>query len=63
MDKIKPRMRSRRRPGGFAQQVTAWAYGAPADLHKGFDGLSGLVTHVVSRLEIGSPTKASGGSR
>lgn len=29
---------------GSTRQVTVWAYGAPADLRKGFDGLSGLVT-------------------
>jgi transposase len=28
---------------GSTRQVTVWAYGAPADLRKGFDGLSGLV--------------------
>lgn len=33
---------------GSTRQVTVWAYGAPADLRKGFDGLSGLVTQ---RLE------------
>jgi transposase len=30
---------------GSTRQVTVWAYGAPADLRKGFDGLSGLVTN------------------
>jgi hypothetical protein len=25
---------------GSTRQVTVWAYGAPADLRKGFDGLS-----------------------
>jgi len=29
---------------GSTRQVTVWAYGAPADLRKGFDGLSGLVS-------------------
>jgi transposase len=29
---------------GSTRQLTVWAYGAPADLRKGFDGLSGLVT-------------------
>jgi transposase len=29
---------------GSTRQVTVWASGAPADLRKGFDGLSGLVT-------------------
>jgi transposase len=29
---------------GTTRQVTVWAYGAPADLRKGFDGLSGLLT-------------------
>jgi transposase len=29
---------------GSTRQVTVWAYGAPADLRKGFDGLSALVT-------------------
>ena len=29
---------------GSTRQVTVWAYSAPADLRKGFDGLSGLVT-------------------
>ena len=29
---------------GSTRQVTVWAYGAPTDLRKGFDGLSGLVT-------------------
>ena len=29
---------------GSTRQVTAWAYGAPADLRKGFDGLSALVS-------------------
>jgi transposase len=29
---------------GSTRQVTVWAYGAPADLRKGFDGLCGLVT-------------------
>jgi transposase len=29
---------------GSTRQVAVWAYGAPADLRKGFDGLSALVT-------------------
>jgi hypothetical protein len=29
---------------GSTRQVAVWAYGAPADLHKGFDGLSALVS-------------------
>jgi transposase len=29
---------------GSTRQLTVWAYGAPADLRKGFDGLSGLVS-------------------
>jgi transposase len=29
---------------GSTRQVTVWAYGAPADLRKGFDGLSALVS-------------------
>lgn len=29
---------------GSTRQVTVYAFGAPADLRKGFDGLSGLVT-------------------
>lgn len=29
---------------GSTRQIAVWAYGAPADLRKGFDGLSGLVT-------------------
>ena len=29
---------------GSTRQVTVWAYGAPADLRKGFDGLSELVS-------------------
>ena len=29
---------------GSTRQVAVWAYGAPADLRKGFNGLSGLVT-------------------
>jgi transposase len=30
---------------GSTRQVTVWAYGAPVDLRKGFDGLSGVVSH------------------
>jgi transposase len=29
---------------GSTRQVTVWAYGAPVDLRKGFDGLSGAVS-------------------
>jgi transposase len=29
---------------GSTRQVAVWAYGAPADLRKGFDGLSALVS-------------------
>jgi transposase len=29
---------------GSTRQVTVWAYGTPADLRKGFDGLSALVS-------------------
>ncbi len=29
---------------GSTRQVTVWASGAPADLRKGFDGLSALVS-------------------
>lgn len=29
---------------GSTRQVTVWAYGAPVDLRKGFDGLSGVVS-------------------
>ena len=29
---------------GSTRQVSVYAFGAPADLRKGFDGLSGLVT-------------------
>jgi transposase len=34
---------------GSTRQVAVWAYGAPADLRKGFDGLSALVTHTLER--------------
>jgi transposase len=34
---------------GSTRQVTVWAYGAPADLRKGFDGLSALVTNTLER--------------
>jgi transposase len=34
---------------GSTRQVTVWAYGAPADLRKGFDGLSGLVSERLDR--------------
>jgi transposase len=32
---------------GSTRQVTVWAYGAPADLRKGFDGLSALVSQAL----------------
>jgi IS66 Orf2 like protein len=32
---------------GSTRQVAVWAYGAPADLRKGVDGLSALVTHTL----------------
>lgn len=34
---------------GSTRQVTVWAYGAPADLRKGFDGLSALVSQGLGR--------------
>ena len=34
---------------GSTRQVAAWAYGAPADLGKGFDGLSALVSQNLDR--------------
>ena len=34
---------------GSTRQVIVWAYGAPADLRKGFDGLSALVTQALER--------------
>jgi transposase len=34
---------------GSTRQVGVYAYGAPADLRKGFDGLSGLVTGELGR--------------
>ena len=34
---------------GSTRQVSVWAYGAPADLRKGFDGLSGLVSQRLSQ--------------
>ena len=34
---------------GSTRQLTVWAYGAPADLRKGFDGLCGLVTERLRR--------------
>lgn len=34
---------------GSTRQVGVWAYGGPADLRKGFDGLSGLVTRELGR--------------
>jgi transposase len=34
---------------GSTRQVAVWAYGAPADLRKGFDGLSALVSQALGR--------------
>ncbi len=34
---------------GSTRQVTVWAYGAPADLRKGFDGLSALVSQALGQ--------------
>ena len=34
---------------GSTRQVTVYAYGAPADLRKGFDGLSALVSQGLGR--------------
>jgi transposase len=34
---------------GSTRQVGAFAYGGPADLRKGFDGLSALVSHELDR--------------
>jgi transposase len=34
---------------GSTRQVTVWAYGAPVDLRKGFDGLSGFVSQRLGR--------------
>jgi transposase len=34
---------------GSTRQLTVWAYGAPADLRKGFDGLSALVTQALGQ--------------
>jgi transposase len=34
---------------GSTRQVAVWAYGAPADLRKGFDGLSALVAQGLGR--------------
>jgi transposase len=34
---------------GSTRQVAVWAYGAPADLRKGFDGLSALVSQNLGR--------------
>ena len=34
---------------GSTRQVAVWAYGAPADLRKGFDGLSALVSQGLQR--------------
>jgi transposase len=34
---------------GSTRQVAVWAFGAPADLRKGFDGLSALVSQGLGR--------------
>ena len=34
---------------GSTRQVSVWAYGAPVDLRKGFDGLFGLVERELGR--------------
>jgi transposase len=34
---------------GSTRQVAVWAYGAPADLRRGFDGLSALVSQRLAR--------------
>jgi len=34
---------------GSTRQVAVWAYGGPADLRKGFDGLSALVSQRLGR--------------
>jgi len=34
---------------GSTRQVSVWAYAAPANLRKGFDGLSALVTQALAR--------------
>lgn len=34
---------------GSTRQVAVWAYGEPADLRKGFDGLAALVTRGLGR--------------
>ena len=34
---------------GSTRQVAVWAYGTPADLRKGFDGLSALVSQGLGR--------------
>jgi len=34
---------------GSTRQVAVYAYGAPVDLRKGFDGLSGLVMNELGR--------------
>jgi transposase len=34
---------------GSTRQVAVWAYGAPVDLRKGFDGLSGVVSQHLGR--------------
>lgn len=34
---------------GSTRQIAVYAYGAPADLRKGFDGLSGLVSQGLGR--------------
>jgi len=34
---------------GTTRKVTVWAFGEPADMRKGFDGLSALVTNELGR--------------
>ncbi len=38
---------------GSTRQVAVYAYGAPVDLRKGFDGLSGLVTQELGHDPLG----------
>jgi transposase len=35
-----------------SRRVSVWAYAAPADLRKGFDGLSALVLHELQRYPL-----------
>jgi len=37
----------------FSRGLRVWAYPAPCDLRKGFDGLSSLVTHQLCREVLG----------